>query len=51
MLKKKGNSLMKNFVKKTAATTLSVFGILSAMPSAFCAPEGANNNPANNGNS
>ena len=51
MLKKKGNSLMKNFIKKTAATTLSVFGILSAMPSAFCAPEGANNNPGNNGNS
>ena len=42
---------MKNFVKKVAATTLSVFGILSAIPSAFCAPEGANNNPApaNNG--
>ena len=40
---------MKNFVKKTAATTLSVLGVLSAMPSAFCAPEGANNNPpANN---
>ena len=34
---------MKNFVKKTAATTLSVFGILSAMPSAFCAPGGENN--------
>ena len=34
---------MRNFVKKTAATTLSVFGVLSAMPSAFCAPEGANN--------
>ena len=34
---------MKNFVKKTAATTLSVFGILSAIPSAFCAPGGENN--------
>lgn len=40
---------MKNFVKKTAATTLSVFGILSAMPSAFCAPGGENNSPTNNG--
>ena len=34
---------MKNFVKKTAATALSVLGILSAMPSAFCAPGGKNN--------
>lgn len=40
---------MKNFVKKTVAATLSVFGILSAMPSAFCAPKGENNPPANNG--
>ena len=48
MLKKKGNGSMKNFIKKTAATTLSVFGILSAMPSAFCAPDGENNLPVNN---
>ena len=34
---------MKNFVKKTAATALSVLGILSAMPSAFCTPDGNNN--------
>ena len=34
---------MKNFVKKTAATALSVLGILSAMPSAFCTPDGKNN--------
>ena len=40
---------MKNFVKKTVAATISVFGILSAMPSAFCAPKGENNPPANNG--
>ena len=43
MLKKKGNGSMKNFVKKTAATALSVLGILSAMPSAFCTPDGKNN--------
>ena len=43
MLKKKGNGSMKNFVKKTAATALSVLGILSAMPSAFCTPGGKNN--------
>ena len=51
MLKKEGNSLMRSFVKKTVATTISMIGILSAMPSAFCAPEGENNNPApaNNG--
>ena len=34
---------MKNLIKKTAATTLSAMGILSAMPSAFCAPSGNNN--------
>ena len=28
---------MKKIIKKTVATTLSIFGILSAMPSAFCA--------------
>ena len=40
---------MKKFIKKAAATTLSVFGVLSSVP-AFCAPEGENNNPpANNG--
>lgn len=31
---------MKNLIKKTAATTLSVLGILSMMPSALCAPGG-----------
>ena len=35
---------MKNLIKKTAVTTLSVVGMLSMMPSALCAPEGANNN-------
>ena len=40
---------MKKFIKKAAATTLSVFGVLSSVP-AFCTPEGENNNPpANNG--
>ena len=29
---------MKNFIKKSAVTTLSAIGIFSAMPSAFCAP-------------
>ena len=29
---------MKKFIKRAAVTTLSVVGILSAMPSAFCAP-------------
>lgn len=29
---------MKNFIKKSAVTTLSVIGILSTMPSALCAP-------------
>lgn len=35
-LKKKGKNLVKNLIKKTAATTLSMMGILSAMPSVFC---------------
>ena len=30
---------MKNFIKKSAVATLSVLGILSAMPSALCAPK------------
>ena len=34
---------MKKFIKKTAATALCVAGILSAVPSAFCAPPGENN--------
>ena len=34
---------MKNLIKKTAATTLSMIGIISMMPSALCAPDGANN--------
>ena len=29
---------MKKAIRKIAATTLSIFGILSAMPSAFCVP-------------
>ena len=33
---------MKNFIKKSAVTTLSVLGILSAMPSAFCSSNGEN---------
>ena len=32
MLKEKGDLLMKNFIKKSAVTTLSVLGILSEMP-------------------
>ena len=39
---------MKISVKKTAATALSVIGMLSIVPSALCAPEGANNNPPQN---
>ena len=39
---------MKISVKKTAATALSVIGMLSMMPSALCAPEGANNTPPQN---
>lgn len=35
---------MKKLIKKTAATALSAAGILSAVPSAFCAPDGAQNN-------
>ena len=46
---KKGNGSMKNFIKKAVTTTLSAFGILLAMPSAFCEPKGENNPPANNG--
>ena len=30
---------MKNFIKRSAVATLSVLGILSVMPSAFCAPK------------
>ena len=33
---------MKNFIKKSAVTTLSMIGILSAMPSAFCSSNGEN---------
>lgn len=40
MLKKESDFSMKKFIKKVSATTLSIFGILSAMPSAFCAPYG-----------
>ena len=35
-------------IKKTAATTLSVIGMLSMMPSALCAPEEANDIPPQN---
>ena len=38
---------MKNLIKKTAATTLSMIGILSMMPSALCAPEGEAKEPQN----
>ena len=34
---------MKKIIKKTIATTLSIFGILSAMPSVFCAPDAIKN--------
>lgn len=39
---------MKNFIKKATATAFSTIGILSTMPSAFCAPVGENNVEGNN---
>ena len=39
---------MKKLIKKTVATTISMIGILSAMPSGFCTPE-ENTPPVNNG--
>lgn len=37
-ISKESNILVKKIIKKAAATTLSMFGILSVMPSAFCVP-------------
>ena len=40
---------MKKTIKKVAATTLSVLGILSTMPSALCAPHGEDASSKNTG--
>ena len=40
---------MKKTIKKVTATTLSIFGVLSVMPSAFCEPYGEDASSKNNG--